>query len=156
MYDEFQSICRHNGWKCTSQRAAVYEYIHNNYAHPSVDNVWVHVKQKLPAVTRESVYRILNEFAGRGIIQRLDHLDMARYDSRTEPQGHFICELCGEITDFDFPEAAITFTDSPCGEVRHVELRLSGLCSKCKNIKADKSREEKSDAYTALTPVNNK
>ena len=110
-FEEFQAICRRNGWKCTSQRLAVYEFVHENYTHPGVDDVWRHVRQSLPAVTRESVYRILNELAG---------------------QGHFICEICGEITDFAFPEGALAPADPPCGEVRHIELRLSGVCGKCR------------------------
>ena len=130
--EEFQAICRWNGWKCTSLRLAVYEFVHENYTHPGVDDVWRNVRQNLPAVTRESVYRILNEFAERGIIQRLDHIDSARYDCQTGPQGHFICEICGGITDFAFPEGAFPSADMAGGEVRHVELRLSGICSKCR------------------------
>ena len=131
--NDFRAICRNNGWKCTSQRLAVYEFVHGNYSHPSVDDVWAHVKQILPSVTRESIYRILNELSEKGIIQRLDHLESARYDSRIGQQGHFICEICGEITDFAFPDSALHSTDSPCGEVRHIELRLSGICEKCRN-----------------------
>lgn len=131
-FEEFQAICRRNGWKCTSQRLAVYEFVHENYTHPGVDDVWRHVRQSLPAVTRESVYRILNELAGQGVIQKLNHLDSARYDCQTGPQGHFICEICGEITDFAFPEGALAPADPPCGEVRHIELRLSGVCGKCR------------------------
>ena len=137
-YDDFQAICRRNKWKCTSQRIAVYEYIHNNYTHPNVDDVWVHVKQTLPAITRESVYRILNELAERGVIQRLDHLESARYDSKTGPQGHFICIKCGEISDFDFPEAILSSTKSHGNEIRHIELRLSGICDKCKETATGK------------------
>ena len=134
-YNDFKAICKNNGWKCTSQRLAVYKFVHENYSHPSVDDVWHNVRETLPAVTRESVYRILNELSERNVIQRLDHLESARYDSITEPQGHFICEICGEITDFTFPEAALPATDSSCGEVRHVELRLSGICEKCRQGK---------------------
>ena len=67
-----------------------------------------------------------------GVIQKLNHLDSARYDCQTGPQGHFICEICGEITDFAFPEGALAPAESPCGEVRHIELRLSGVCGKCR------------------------
>ena len=135
-HDDFKAICKNNGWKCTSQRFAVYKFVHENYSHPSVDDVWHNVRETLPAVTRESVYRILNEFSERNVIQRLDHLESARYDSITGPQGHFICEVCGEITDFAFPKAAVPTADSSCGEVRHVELRLSGICEKCRQEKS--------------------
>ena len=42
-------------------------------------------------------FYMYNELSERNVIQRLDHLESARNDSITEPQGHFICEICGEI-----------------------------------------------------------
>lgn len=134
-HQEFLEICRQNGWKCTSQRLAVYDFINENNKHPMVNDVWDDVKKSLPAVTRESVYRILNEFAECGILQRLDRIYSARYDCQTGPQGHFICEVCGDITDFAFPDAALLSADALCGEVRYVELRISGICEKCKQSK---------------------
>lgn len=132
-YQEFMKICRNNGWKCTSQRLAVYDFVHENDNHPSVDDVWRHVRESLPVVTRESVYRILNEFSERGILQRLDHIDSAKYDCRTGPQGHFICQSCGDITDFTIPEEAVLSANTMAGEVRNIELRLIGICERCKS-----------------------
>lgn len=134
-YQDFSTICRENGWKCTSQRLAVYDFICGNLTHPGVDEVWNHIRKNLPSVTRESVYRILNELAEYGILHRVDHIDRARYDSQTVPHGHFICEKCGVITDFSLP-AGVTFpADTVAGKPRHIELRISGICNKCNPIK---------------------
>jgi len=129
-FEEITAICRQAGWKCTSQRAAVYEYICDNLAHPDVDQVWAAVRGKLPSVTRESVYRILDEFAREGVIRRLDQISRARYDSLTGPHGHFICERCGKIVDFELP-GDVCIPKTPYGKVRHVELRLNGICADC-------------------------
>ena len=134
-YPEFLGICREAGWKCTSQRLAVYEFLRNNLTHPDVDTVWDAVRIALPAITRESVYRILNEFSERGIIRRLDHIDSARYDSRTEPHGHFICEKCGKISDFNWPDGTRIPSDLLQKKVVHVEIRLVGICEQCAGIK---------------------
>lgn len=129
-HSKFKEICVANGWKCTSQRLAVYNFVCDNLDHPKVDETWEEVKQLLPSVTRESVYRIMNEFAEAGILRRLDKLDSARYDSQTHPHGHFICDRCGEITDFALSHE-ITLPDKMAGEARHIELRISGICQKC-------------------------
>ncbi len=128
---EFLNLCRNNGWKCTSQRMAVYDFLRGNMTHPDVDTVWTAVRRALPAITRESVYRILNEFSGRNVIRRLDHIDNARYDSRTEPHGHFICERCGGISDFNWPAGAQVPLVPGAGQVRHMEIRLVGICDRC-------------------------
>lgn len=127
----FQNICRSNGWKCTAQRLAVFGFVNENGTHPGVDDVWLHIQKGLPTITRESVYRILNEFADHGILQRLDHLDSARYDSRTGPHGHFICERCGKISDFTLQENLTLPATRIVGKIRHVELRVSGVCNDC-------------------------
>ena len=131
-HTRFMEICREAGWKCTSQRLAVYDFLQDNLSHPDVDTVWHAVRSHLPAITRESVYRILNEFADRGIIARLDHIDNARYDSRTGPHGHFICEKCGTIVDFDLPGNTVLPPKLP-GRIGHMELRVIGRCEKCEN-----------------------
>jgi Fur family peroxide stress response transcriptional regulator len=98
-----------------------------------VDSVWKSVKSNLPTMTRESVYRILNEFASHDLIWRLDHVSSARYDSNTHPHGHFICENCGSIADFALENDVHGFAGCVPGEVRHMEIRFTGLCSKCKS-----------------------
>ena len=135
-HQRFLEICRKVGWKCTCQRLAVYDFLYNNQTHPDVDDVWRSVRSTLPAITRESVYRILNELSTNAIICRIDHIESARYDSRTNPHGHFICEGCGMISDFDlqagehFPQVTVS------GKIHHMEFRMVGLCENCMKTKA--------------------
>ena len=131
IHSDFLKVCRKNGWKCTPQRLAIYGFLQGNLTHPDVDTVWEAVRGSLPAITRESVYRILNEFADQGMIRRLDQIDSARYDSRTGLHGHFICKRCGGISDFDWPEGIAVPREAQNGTVDHMEIRLIGLCSKC-------------------------
>ena len=140
-HSEFLDICHANGWKCTSQRMAVYEFLQNNLTHPDVDTVWRAVRGTLPTVTRESIYRILNEFAEKGMIRRLDHIDSARYDSRTEPHGHFLCEKCGRISDFRWPESMTLPRELREKNLLHMEIRLVGICDQCADTAERKETE---------------
>lgn len=142
-HSDFLNICHKNGWKCTSQRLAVYEFLQNNLTHPDVDTVWHAVRGRLPAVTRESIYRILNEFAGKGMIRRLDHIDSARYDSRTEPHGHFLCEKCGRIFDFSWPEGVMLPEKLREKTLSHMEIRLVGICDRCMGAPEEMGQGEK-------------
>lgn len=139
------TLCREIGWKCTAQRLAVYEFLNGNLAHPDVDSVWNAVRGSLPTITRESVYRILNEFAEKGIIRRLDHIDNARYDSRTEPHGHFICESCGAISDFEWPQGAPLPLESLPKTIHHMEMRLVGVCARCEAESANRVSRKKDE-----------
>ena len=142
---EFAALCRENGWKCTSQRLAVYGFLRGNLTHPDVDGVWEAVRSELPTITRESVYRILNEFSEKGVIRRLDQIENARYDSRTDAHGHFICGKCGHISDFNWPEGVVLPPEMRQAKIAQMELRLVGVCEKC--AAAPRSfRKDKTDA----------
>jgi len=132
LHQEFADLCRKNGWKNTPQRFAVYRCIHADFTHPGVDRVWDGVRSTLPAISRESVYRILNEFAAQGILTRLDELSSARYDRETKPHGHFFCCKCGVIRDFPLPQELPYPPGVEPEELSHVELRLVGICEKCR------------------------
>jgi Fe2+ or Zn2+ uptake regulation protein len=137
-YQCFQDICRKNSWKCTVQRLAVFDFIYENYSHPGVDEVWMQVKLTLPSVTRESVYRILNEFTSCGIIRRLDRIESARYDGQVGPHGHFLCTQCGDIQDFPLSETIPVPEKTISGDIEHLELRLTGVCGRCKQQKPER------------------
>ena len=129
--DGFRNVCRANGWRFTRQRFAVYAFVRGNRTHPGVDDVLDAVRGQIPNLTRESVFRILCEFAGAGLITRLDHLPLARFDSCTKPHGHFICARCGKIVDFALPEDFGMPSPISGAKVMSTEVRLSGLCETC-------------------------
>lgn len=129
--ETFPAFCRERRIKCTAQRLAVFVAVRRaKGCHPSVDGIWEAVKKSVPTVTRESVYRILNEFDALGLVARLDSLSAARYDTSCEPHAHFICEVCGSVTDHRLP-ADFALPDGIRGELRHLELRVTGICDKC-------------------------
>ncbi len=134
----FPDFCRKWGMKCTAQRYAVFSAIRESVSHPSVDQVWKAVKKTIPTITRDSVYRILNEFSAVGLVSRVDALSAARYDTWVGPHAHFICEVCGAVTDYPMPEGISIPAGMPADR-RHLELRVTGVCSRCaKQAKTEK------------------
>jgi len=128
--ETFPAFCREHGLKCTVQRMAVFAAVRNSRAHPSVDETLAAVRKTVPTVTRDSVYRILNEFASLGLLSRMDALSAARYDTCMGPHAHFICEVCGKIVDYPIPEG-LTLPSGMPKERHHVELRVTGVCPAC-------------------------
>ena len=128
--DAFVAFCRVHGLKCTAQRLAVFSAIRLSRQHPSVDVTLQAVRKTLPTVTRDSVYRILNEFAAHGLVSRMDALASARYDTCVAPHAHFICEVCGRISDYPIPAGFVLPAGMP-GEQHHVEIRVTGVCNNC-------------------------
>ena len=131
---EFSVLCRSLGWKFTASRYAVYRFMRGNCEHPGVDVVWDAVKTELPSITRESVYRILNDFVAKGVFALLERRDdAARYDSNPARHEHFCCRKCGKFYDFtaDGIEKVIPEYARFIGKIEKTELRLRGVCREC-------------------------
>lgn len=132
----FDEACRRNGWKRTSQRRAVFTYLCDNHEHPSVETVWTRVKNRLPDVSLDSVYRILDDFAAAGIVRRIGADKVIRYDCRTCGHGHFICGVCGRMYDFDHPQASMEVALAACrefGTPETLEVSVRGVCRACRD-----------------------
>ena len=130
-YQEFQRLCQAHGCRCTPQRLAVFLYMKDNRTHPSVNRIWDNIRQSIPSITRESVFRILTELAEYGVINRMDKITDARFDGQVSDHGHLICERCGRVEDFDLPPESLLPQDMHGFTTRHTELRISGLCACC-------------------------
>ncbi len=130
--EAFSAMCRDRNWKRTVQRRAVFTFLCGNREHPTVESVWRGVREALPDVSLDSVYRILNEFADTGVIRRIDAVKIIRYDADTGPHEHFICSRCGRMHDFECPRPeSAAERCREFGRVDSVELTVRGVCRLC-------------------------
>ena len=129
---DFDDCCHSRQWRRTAQRRAVYDYLRGNREHPSVDMVWEAVKEGVPDISLDSVYRILDDFSGAGLIRRLEGARVMRYDSDTSRHGHFLCSSCEQMFDFAIDGVeALTAGGRRLGIVESVELTIHGVCADC-------------------------
>ncbi len=128
----FDELCRGQGWRRTIQRSCIFEYLWRNSEHPGAEQVFQAVRSKIPAVSLDSVYRILNEFAEVGVIRRLENYEMIRFDPNLNEHYHFICEKCGKIIDIEANNDRLTSEPYRfAGEIKNFELRIRGICHQC-------------------------
>lgn len=128
----FREVCVQNNWRRTAQRYAVFEYIVDNVTHPTVEEVWRQVREKLPLISLDSVYRILDEFSGIKLVRRFENSRMVRYDPNLARHDHFVCSRCGRIFDFDC--GALGGLPQKCerlGTAVSHEVTVWGVCEEC-------------------------
>ena len=131
---EFCDLCHRVGLKLTTPRLAVYRYLRGNTEHPGVDRAWEEVRKELPTISRESVYRVLNDLASHGIVALLERPDVvARYDANPNRHDHFYCEKCGRFFDFEIEElpALVDAAVGSLGKIERAEIRVRGICNEC-------------------------
>ena len=90
--------------KLTNQRNAILDYLKDDLNHPTVEEIFEEVKQKLPRITKATVYKNLKVLVDNGLIKEVNIKGISRFEAKTEPHHHIICKTCGKITDFKSKE----------------------------------------------------
>ncbi len=126
------------GHRYTEQRAAVYRFLASTDQHPTADEVFLAVRNQLPAVSLATVYKNLETLVGCGLAVKLTYGDgSARYDGRTDPHHHARCLSCARIMDLpgDFPRDELqSLTANADGfRVTGYRFELTGYCSECES-----------------------
>jgi len=92
------------GWRCTSQRAAVYAYLSHDEHHPTAEEVYHGVKAALPRISLATVYKALEALVASGLATKLTAGDgSARYDARSDHHYHVRCLRSGAVQDLTTP-----------------------------------------------------
>ncbi|OGB93892.1 MAG: hypothetical protein A2Z31_04330 [candidate division NC10 bacterium RBG_16_65_8] len=116
------------GIQPTPQRIAVAEFVLNTDAHPTADEVWAHVRERCPTLSRATVYNTLHLFAEKGLLRTQPLREgVVVFDPHVDPHHHFIDEESGQV--FDIPWDAVKVTgEDRLGEfeVRDYQVVLRG------------------------------
>jgi len=132
MYEKYVTLLKENKIKITPQRLEILNYLDEHKTHPTVEEIYLNLKEKNPSLSKTTVYNsveILNKY---GLVHSItisgsEH----RYDFKHGMHHHFLCKKCGEITDID---VACPNLDKmlDCGhEVQEVHGYFKGICKNC-------------------------
>lgn len=123
------------GIKVSVQRVEIMRYLLSNYTHPDADQIHAALIEKVPTLSKTTVYNTLKLFAQNGAIQMLD-IDgsMAHFDADIRPHAHFLCRSCGTIHDVPLPEGLDLSLDSD-HDIDGISLYYKGTCRGCRDKK---------------------
>ena len=135
--DEVRALLKNQGMRATAQRIAVLVLLHERKAPMTHEEVMGLLSAGL--YDKASVWRVLSDFAGAGIVRRMDLGDRVwRYELNdacrtvTDDHPHFLCEACGDVTCL--PALEVRAKD---GSLPHAlleadfHIRISGSCRDC-------------------------
>lgn len=121
------------GIKPSYQRLRIMEYLYNNESHPTADKIYQDLKHEITTLSKTTVYNTLKLFVEHGVANALSiEGHETRYDYNTDTHGHFKCELCGKLYDFDFKNEEMALNGLKNHEIQQVHLYVKGICADCK------------------------
>jgi len=131
----FCEECRQDGLKLTHQRLEIYREMATARDHPSAEMLYQRIRQRIPTISLDTIYRTLSNFEAHGLINRVHTLEsQAHYDARREQHHHLVCERCGRIVDFEWKaldETPVPESVTKWGSVSSRTITLQGVCSAC-------------------------
>ena len=83
----------------TKQLQVVWEAIKDDNSHPTADQVYDKVRERLPNVSLGTVYRNLQKLVADEKLQVLMLGRAQHFDPLVKRHQHFICEKCGRVFD---------------------------------------------------------
>ena len=122
--------------KYSRQRELILETLKKSEIHPTAEELYVKVKQKMPRISLGTVYRNLSLLVEKGDVRKLDAAgtNSVRYDGRNDEHCHLICSSCGKITDVDlglFSAVDTKLQEETGFTVSEHSIVLKGLCAEC-------------------------
>lgn len=117
----------------TKQRQLIMDAVMASETHPTADELFREIRDRLPTISLATVYRNLNILAGDAKIRKVEMPGMPdRFDWRMESHDHLLCEGCGKVFDFALPQALIGQIEQASGmQVRQYSLVAKGKCRGC-------------------------
>lgn len=93
------------GLRYTAQREAVYQYLRSVYTHPTAEEVYQAVRERIPRISLATVYKCLEALVTCGMASKITTSEgPCRYDHRTDRHVHIRDLRTGEVRDVELPD----------------------------------------------------
>lgn len=95
------AIFKSRGYKVTSQRLAICNFILSRNDHPTAELIHKELKKEYPTISLATIYKTLHVLKELGLIQELGFVEeSSRYDPNPDLHINLICTNCHQIRDF--------------------------------------------------------
>ncbi len=146
--ERFIRACRDSALRVTPQRIAIYREVSRTEEHPDAETVCSRVREDMPTVSLDTVYRTLTTLEEHGLISRVEMPSgPTRFDANTDKHHHFVCSECGRIHDF-YSGVLDEFAPPPevarLGTVDSVHVQLRGVCAHCEARRQQRTADDAS------------
>lgn len=130
-----EAACKQQGLPVTVQRRVILEALAGRDDHPTADDILDEVRQRLPEVSRTTVYRVLDTLVRLGLAAKICSPGTGvRFDPKTDRHHHLVCVRCEKVMDFEAPTLnAFPLPDAQrrAFTIHDYSIHFRGLCREC-------------------------
>ena len=156
----FRDLCTRHGLAVTHQRQVIYEVMQSMDGHPSPEEVYIKVRELIPAVSLATVYKNIHIFLASGILREVSpHHGSLRVEMNSHPHHHLVCTNCRSIQDISESDLVAFGGCRPAQQTlpggflaQRLSVDVLGLCANCQNSGASATVTPGSGLIEASTP----
>lgn len=131
----FRALCAEHGIAVTHQRQVLYEVMQSMHGHPSPEEVYAVVKQRIPSISLATVYKNIHLFVQSGVLRELSmHHGTLRVEMNSDPHYHLVCSVCKQVMDCQPEELGLPVHTPRLHNgftVERLSVDVIGLCADC-------------------------
>ena len=131
----FEAACKKAGLKITHQRLEIYRELFVATDHPTAEMIYLRLRERLPTISIDTIYRTLTTLASHGLISRVETAEnLSRFEVTRSPHHHLICSSCHTIVDFNWPqlpEVPLPRAAQDWGKINTATIVIYGTCAAC-------------------------
>jgi Fe2+/Zn2+ uptake regulation proteins len=134
MQSDQNKIDRNVQRRLTKQRKVILEELCKSDSHPTADELYQTVRQRMPNISLGTVYRNLDFLTEQGQIAKIEYSgSQMRFDALLEFHQHVRCVKCGAISDvFNTVQPPdISSIEVPGFTLLSSRIEFDGICDKC-------------------------
>lgn len=122
--------------RMTKQRSLVLETLRSMKTHPTADEIYQAVREKLPKISLGTVYRNLDLLTNSGEVVLIERAgSQKRFDGDSSPHQHVRCLSCGCVCDVHPPLPMVLPDVSgariPGFRLSGIQVEVTGICAEC-------------------------
>lgn len=131
-FEDLSKELKNRNIRLSHQRVKVLEYMTNHRIHPTVDQIYIDLQKEVPTLSKTTIYNTLDTLIEAQLVKVITIEDNeTRYDIITENHGHFKCESCGTIYDFEIKTDSLSTQDLNDFKINNRDVYFKGICPSC-------------------------
>lgn len=133
---QFESLCRERGLPLTVQRREILRAVLEREDHPTAEQIYDSLKDRMAGLSRTTVYRVLDTLVALGVTRRLDHPGaIARFDGKTRRHHHLVCKTCNRVVDVasgGLDNLRLPPRQRHGFQIEDYSVHFIGICAECR------------------------
>lgn len=127
--------------KYSKQREAIINSLKNRKDHPTAEELFLDLKNKMPDIGIATIYRNLQNLYQDGEITKIKtKCGIDRYDGNIKPHIHFECIKCGNVSDIWLEDEQMKKIDNDIkiltkqiqAHQEDFSIIINGICRNCR------------------------